>query len=56
MTTPRTEDEWDVFRRQLEAQLEEYEHAVREAGEWWSEWKRRNKGFRCKRNVAHPDH
>ena len=47
MTISRTEEEWDIFRRQIEAQLDEYEQAVREAHAWWRSYQERNKGFRA---------
>ncbi len=40
---------WEVFKRQIAIQLDEYEHAVGDAAEWWAQWKERNRGFRCKR-------
>ncbi len=55
MTKPRTEEEWDVFRRQIETQIEEYEHAVRDAEAWWRAYQERNKGFRAMRRKAAND-
>lgn len=52
MTAPRTEEEWDVFRRQIEAQLQEYEQAVRDAKHWWHAYQERNKGFRAMRRKS----
>lgn len=52
MTTPRTEAEWDIFRRQIEAQLKEYEDAVRDAEAWWRAYQERNRGFRAIRRKA----
>ncbi len=55
MTAPRTEKEWDVFRRQINAQLDEYELAVRDAQAWWRAYQERNKGFRAMRRKAAND-
>ncbi len=52
MTALRTEDEWDVFRRQIEVQLSEYEQAVRDAESWWRAYQEHNKGFRAMRRKA----
>lgn len=44
-----TEYEMEVFKRQIEIQIEEYSDAVSAAQAWWNGWKERISGFRCKR-------
>lgn len=44
-----TQEEWDLFRRQIEVQIEEYYAAVMAALAWWNGRKQRKSGFRCKR-------
>lgn len=47
------DERWEIFRRQIEVQLSEYEVAVSEAAEWWRSYQRRSKLFRAvKRNES----
>jgi hypothetical protein len=36
----------------IERELDEYDAAVNAARDWWTTWKEKNRGFRCKRTFA----
>lgn len=46
-------NEFEMRKKQIEIQLEEYEAAVNEARKWWDAWVKRNT-FRCSR-AGHED-
>lgn len=41
--------EIERIKRSVEAQLDEYEVAIRSASDWWQGWRNRRRGFRAKR-------
>lgn len=55
MTAERayTEHEIEAMKRNIEAQVDEYERAVEDYARWLAEWQAQHpKGFRCTRRAS----